>query len=261
MRHLIAVVVFWLISLAISADDRSGYWWYSDPVVREEIVEEEIPRRYATMQEMWLMHPDELEPIIKARLRDATGNATVENVTRWKEALSVSVRKSAMFAAVDSVVNLQRPDLHTADDFPTNVPGREAFVEARANVMDQALLNGQQDFALVMLSERSCAFCVPQRAILKHFQAEYQWPWREVDIKENPGAALKFAVSQTPTTILVYKGTGDWMPVSVGVVDLPTLKRNLYGMMRIMSGGNPGQFFSYDGEPGLDPMLGMPNAY
>jgi conjugal transfer pilus assembly protein TraF len=85
----------------------------------------------------------------------------------------------------------------------------------------------------------------------------FGWPIRKVNINENPAMATKFQVEITPTLILVQRESGDFMPLSSGVISMSDLKSRVYRSIRHMKGGaTPEQWFmhEYERDKGGDPL-------
>jgi len=95
----------------------------------------------------------------------------------------------------------------------------------RANEVESAISASRGDFALVYFHKPDCRFCGAQNGILKYFIDKYGWNIKAVDLYEDPGAAQRFNVITVPYILAVYRATGDYMPVTVGVASMNELEQ------------------------------------
>ncbi|MBI5327456.1 MAG: conjugal transfer protein TraF [Deltaproteobacteria bacterium] len=122
--------------------------------------------------------------------------------------------------------------------------------------MEQIIASSREDFALAYFIRPTCEFCQAQTGILKYFINKYGWDIKPVNIEEEPQAGYRFNITIVPTLLLVYKNTGDFMPISTGVTSVDMLEESLYRAIRYMRGETtPSQFLTrgYNLGSALDP--------
>ena len=141
-------------------DSKHGWWWYEkDPEKLEEEKKDEPPSTVKpkklpslkdySMKELWNMHPDEFEPLLKGFLKKAVQSPTEENVKEYYVVTDVARRKSLAFTNVAAFVWQKYPELSTAKDYPVAAPGRNAFVRQSLTEVETTIRNAQADFALL----------------------------------------------------------------------------------------------------------------
>jgi conjugal transfer pilus assembly protein TraF len=94
-------------------------------------------------------------------------------------------------------------------------------------------------------------FCRTQYAVLSVYSDRHGWPVKTIDIDKNPAAAARFNITTVPVTVVVKKGSDQWMPVAVGQEALTTIETNVYRAIRFLRGDtSPSQFLQMAHEDG-----------
>jgi conjugal transfer pilus assembly protein TraF len=235
-------------------DDRQhGWYWYENDELPEE-KEYKLP----DMETLWNMHPDEFSDLREEVTKMAVQNPTEENVLNYIMLVDISKKKSVAFSSVVALVGQKNPAYAgNESSYPNNAPGQRALREQREAEINQTIANSIDDFAIIMFTADGCGFCDSQSDILEYFNNMFGWPIRKVNINENPAMATKFQVEITPTLILVQRESGDFMPLSSGVISMSDLKSRVYRSIRHMKGGaTPEQWFmhEYERDKGGDPL-------
>jgi len=246
-----------------------GWYWYEEPV-RQPEKEEPLPEEEKkepdstlvtvagrTYEELWNMYPDDFQNLMNRTLKLAVQHPTEENVARYLVMQDIARRKSMAFASVVGYVGQKYPQFSNADTHPVISPGRHALARLVHSEITQVIEEASEDFALIMFTRRGCRFCDVQAEILRFFISSFNWKVRTVDIAERPDLALRFGIEQTPTIILVHRGSRDYMPISVGVVSLGEMNERIYRAIRLMRGEtSPQQWYLHDFEKstGNDPL-------
>lgn len=235
-------------------DDRQGGWyWYEKEEIPEK-KEDTLPN----MEVLWNMHPDEFSDLREQVTKKAVQNPTEENVLNYLMMVDISKKKSVAFSSVVALVGQKNPAFAgNESSSPNNAPGQRAMREQRESEINQTIANNIDGFAIIMFTADGCGFCDSQSDILEYFNNMFGWPIRKVNINENPAMATKFQVEMTPTLILVQRESGDFMPLSSGVISMSDLKLRLYRSIRHMQGGaTPEQWFmhEYERNKGGDPL-------
>jgi len=241
-------------------DDRQhGWYWYENDELPEE-KENELPE----MDVLWNMHPDELSAVVQAVTKKAVQDPSEENVLNYLKMMDIARRKSVAFSSVVAFVGQKNPQYASNENaYPTTAPGQRALQEQRETDINQTILNNMDDFAIIMFTSEGCGFCDSQSGILEYFNNMFAWQVREIDINENPAMAERFQIEITPSLIIVHRETGDFIPLSAGVVSMNDLKSRVYRSIRYLKGGaDPEQWLmhEYERNRGGDPLEHI-NAY
>jgi conjugal transfer pilus assembly protein TraF len=174
-----------------------------------------------------------------------------QHVTWYYYLQDFARRRARAFMNVTDVVMLENPSLNLNTVYSESPPGQEARRAEYERSISDRLDEERQSAGLVFLVRKGCPYCEAQRTELKYFQQRHGWEIKEVDIGENPQAGARFGVEYTPTTIVVFRGTDQWMPVSVGVDTVPTIEEGLYKALRLMHGETtPEQYDLHEYEDG-----------
>ena len=239
-------------------DRKQGWYWYEKELnPQKKKVEKKYRKRRLpklsdfTMKELWDMYPDDFQKLLNTFMKKAVQDPTEQNVLEYLTLQDIARRKSLAYASVVSYVEQKHPELSNKTVYPITAPGQAAVVKMRAQEEEQTLLNARDEFALIMFSREGCEFCTAQKSILAYFVEKYGWPVRTIDIDRNPNMAARFNITMTPTIIIVEKRSGNYMPVSVGVVSMSELSLRLYRTIRYMKGKiTPEQWFMHEYERG-----------
>ncbi|MBI3755298.1 MAG: conjugal transfer protein TraF [Deltaproteobacteria bacterium] len=235
----------------------SGWYWYEDTKEegKEEKKTEQQPQP-ATKPDPWEMTTDELKKLIDDTKKNAVANPTPENVLEYIEAQDVARKKASAFAASYMLMMQTHPEYSTAPYYPITTPGRDALYKIKNDELAEVIGSAREDFALIYFMRPTCEYCQAQTGILKYFINKYGWDIKPVNIEEEPQAAYRFNVTTVPHLLLIYKKTGDFMPVATGVISLDGLENTLSRTIRYMRGEiKPSQFLTPDYNLGgaLDP--------
>lgn len=241
--------------------NKQGYWWKCEPETadEEEIIVDESFRPLGPPPDeetLLAMHPEQVEVLIEDYRENAVWQSTPETVTWYYQLQDFARRRAKAFTAITEMVMLRNPDLNMQTQYPTNNTGMAVRNEQRAASINGRLAQERDKAALVLLKRETCPYCVPARAALRHFQSRHGWRFTEIDLDENPQAVARFGTNHTPTTVVIFRGTDEWMPVAVGVESVPRIEESVYRAIRLMRGEtSPEQFILQDYQHGtaLDP--------
>ncbi len=222
-----------------SMPEKQGYWWKAEPPPQKsETPEFEYQPLAAPPDEKTLLalHPKQVEELIEAYRQNAVWQGTTETVRWYYQLQDFGRRRARAFMNVTEVVMLQNPELNMQTVYPTNPVGQQARVAQRSASMAERLAAESGRAALVLLSRQSCPYCDEQRKILNYFHAKHGWDIREIDIDAQPELAKRFAASYTPTTVVLFRDSPQWAPVSVGVETLERVEEGVYRALRLVRG-------------------------
>lgn len=247
------------------SDQKRGWWWYEKEPVKPEKAEEKEESRIRigidldnyTDQDLWNMYPDDFQKLLKIVLKQAVQEPSVKNVKDYLTMQDISKRKSMVFANVVGYVGQMNPDFSVNEVYPATAPGKRALTAMQLDEKNNIIRESRSRYALIMFSQAECRFCQSQSEILAYFEDYFDWPVRNIDTNRQPNIATRFNVEKVPQIIIVSKETGDYMPVSVGVISMNELKDRIYRSIRMMEGKiNPEQWYIHDFEKNtsMDPL-------
>jgi len=230
-------------------DMKKGWYWYE--VEKKTENEKEKPaeelQKPAEFPDPWDMPVEKFSKFIDGIRNTAIQNPTVENVKKYVELQDIARKKAVAFANVYALVMQMHPEFSTVSSNPIANPGMDALSSIKNEEVESVIYNARADFALVYFFRQDCRFCIVQDRILKYFIDKYAWEIKSVDILEEPEPAQRFNVATVPYLLAVYRETGKYMPVVVGVVSLKELEQNLYRAVRYLKGEvKPSQYTIYD---------------
>lgn len=230
--------------------ERRGYWWKKDEAVEEAADPQELPAP-PPEAELLKLHPKEVAKLIEDYRDYALWRMTPEHVTWYYTLQDFARRRSRAFMNVSDLVMLQNPVLNMNTVYPESPPGQDARLQ-QFNASISSRLDGERERAgLVLLSRKGCAYCDAQRTALRYFQQRHGWEVKEIDIEDFPEIGTRFGVDYTPTTVVVFRGSDQWMPVSVGVDTVPEIEEGLYKALRLIHGETtPEQFDLHEYQDG-----------
>ena len=80
---------------------------------------------------------------------------------------------------------------------------------------------------------------------------KYHWQVKRIDINENPQLEQRFGITITPSLLLIYKGSQDYIPVSSGVASMAEIEEKIYRGMRLLNGEiTPEEYSLYEFQRG-----------
>ncbi|MDO3380373.1 conjugal transfer protein TraF [Geoalkalibacter halelectricus] len=262
-------ILFFCSSLPVQAavgfygkETQRGWWWYEDPPPADDEVENkesqigELPAAPAplarlTPEQLWDLHPDQLQYYSNEMEKLAVQSPTQDNMRHYYEVQDVIRRKAAAFSSAAEYTWRTNPELSVAKDMPVATPGRNAVTRVRQQEREQTIAAARNDFALLYFRSDQCAFCFEQDNILSFFVDRHGWTVRPINLDQQPHMAARFGISTTPTLLLIYRMSEDYLPVSVGVSSVSEIETNLYQGIRLLRGETgPEDFNMYDYQRG-----------
>jgi conjugal transfer pilus assembly protein TraF len=275
-------------------DGKRGWWWYEEPmkkeeeekrvearkeVKREEAKKEEEKRKEVkkeerakgegikplteySYEELLRMPVDEFRRVYEYYKELAVSNPTEENLYYFYNILDVARKKALLFTMQAMYVWQKYPELaEVVRDVPIVFPGLHAKHEEIAREVEGYLYGRRGEYGLVVFVSDRCPYCRAQLGILRIFVEQYGWDVKVVNVDYDRRAVVVFGIETVPTIILVSRQTGEWFPLSVGVVSLYELKDRIYLAIRWIEGDlQPGRWGLYKFQEGtsLDPFKPSP---
>lgn len=242
----LAGIVSWVIPAGgaercTEGSEKQGYWWYCDPPAPPD--EEQRLGPPPGEKVLRKMLPKDVEKLLHDYRENALRHATEETVFWYYQLQDFARRRSVEFANLTAVVLLKHPELNMQTQYPVNPPGMAVRNKQRSSSIESRLAAERDRAALVLLSRATCPYCEAQRAALRHFQGRHGWQVLEIDLDRQPDMVARFGTDFTPTTLVIFRGTDQWMPVAVGVESLPRIEESVYRALRLILGEtSPGQF-------------------
>ena len=216
--------------------EKRGYWWKKDePPSDDAAVQAPLPPP-PSEEQLLKLHPKEVAKLIDDYRDNALWSMKPEHVTWYYRLQDFARRRARAFMNVTDYVMLQNPGLNMNTVYSDSPPGQEARRAEYEKSIGDRLDEEKGSAGLLLLVRRGCPYCEAQRTELKYFQQRHGWDIKEVDIGDNPQVGAQFGVDYTPTTLVVFRNSDQWMPVSVGVDTVPTIEEGLYKALRLMHG-------------------------
>lgn len=247
-------------------DVKQGWWWYRDPpeeMKKEEQKPEPKTRRIPSMKDysrerLWKMHPDDFQELLMDFQKKAVMQLTEESVAEYLEMQEIASKRSLAYANVAAYVQQKIPRLGVPE-YSLATPGMVASTRTRNDEMERRIHAAKNDYALLYFHSPECEFCRAQDGILRYFREKYGWEIRAYEITSSLAARLN--VTMAPSTILIYRNSRDYLPVSAGVMSLAEIEQRLYRGIRILAGENtPRNFSLYEFQKGGSFDVDMPLA-
>jgi len=254
----------------------TGWWWYKEEKKKKKknkIIEEkkeklskeeewkpEKPLEKYTYEELLRMPVKKFRKLLEYYRDLAVSNPTEKNVYHYYNLIDVARKKSLLFMAQTMHVMRKYPSLYVGKDVPVVNPGIKEEFNLKRQEEKEYLKKVGEEFGLVLFVKPGCPYCEIQEKILRYFISR-GIPVKVVNIAEHPEAVARFAVEEVPTIILVYRETGNYLPVAVGVTSISELERQIATAAGYLKGEKEiGSSWLYDFQKGstLDPYTPPP---
>jgi len=230
-------------------DVKKGWYWYK--VEREKPKDKKKETDKVPRINPWTVPAKEFKKMLNDSLETAVTEPTVDNVMRYVELKDIARKKALAFTNVYQLVVQANPQYNTASQNPTITPGIHALTVMRRQEVSACVNEAADDFAMIYFYKPDCRFCAVQSKILAFFMDSRPWMVKKVNVYEYPDAALRFNVTTVPYILLVSRESGEYMPVSVGIVSLDDLENRLCRSVKFMRHEiSPEQFSLYDFQKG-----------
>jgi len=238
-------------------DVKQGWWWYRDPPKEEKGKDEPKPekrlRRLPSMRDytrgqLWRMHPDDFQELLMDFQKKAVMQLSEESVAEYLEMQEIASKRSLAYANVAAYVQQKNPQLGVPE-YSLATPGMAATTRVRASEIEKRIRAAKNDYALLYFYSPQCEFCRAQNGILGYFQEKYGWEIRGYEITSSLAARLNVTIA--PSTVLIYRNSRDYFPVSAGVMSLSEIEQRLYrGIMSLAGENSPENFSLYEFQRG-----------
>lgn len=231
-----------------------GYWWYQPrprPAADEPASEPDELAKPAIppMAELARLSPAKIRKLIEAQRDYAATVLSVEAVADFWKLEDFARRKARAFAGVTQIAMLAHPELNSKTANPMVGDARDRMMAQKDALRRQYLRAHGSEFALVMFSRASCAYCRVQWPILQRFQEETGWQVSAMDLDQRTDLATRFGVEITPTTMVIRRNSSQRMVIANGVEAYPNLVQTAYNAVRLLSSDiRPEQFLTGAGE-------------
>jgi conjugal transfer pilus assembly protein TraF len=194
-----------------------------------------------TREELWKMHPDDFQELLMEFQKKAVMQLSEESVTEYLIMQDIASKRSLAYANVAAYVQQKNPEL-TVPEYSQATPGMVASTRMRNSEIEGRIRAAKDDYALLYFFSPDCEFCRAQDAILKYFQEKYGWEIRSYEV--TGALAGRLNVTIAPSTVLIYRNSRDYFPVSAGVMSLAEIEVRLYRGIMALSGENTPRNFS-----------------
>lgn len=255
------------IDYEVPTQDR-GYWNYELKPIKEDKNKDKNKTRapipntpppppvLPTTKILMQMHPKQIQVLVKRWRGHAIHTLKPSDVSEALRVQDVARKKAASYAAVVGLINQTNPNLTLSDEIPITSAARQVKFNQRKSNMDAYLLAHNRQYGLLYFTADSCEFCRLQDSVLSRFLDTFGYHTKRIDFNKNPVMAQRFNIKQTPSILLIARGSKKWIPISFGVASLPQMKERIYrGIRFVKKEINPTQFFTneIDIGTGLDP--------
>ena len=252
------VFILWGPTWAVSQesdyyrDMKKGWWWYQDPPKeagkekKKEPEQEKKTRRIPSMkdysqEQLWKMHPDDFQELLMDFQKKAVMQLSEDSVNEYLIMQDIASKRSLAYANVAAYVQQKNPELGVPE-YSLATPGMVASTRMQNDEVERRIRAAKDDYALLYFYSPECEFCRAQDGILKYFQEKYGWEIRAYEMTSSLASRLNVTIA--PSTVLIYRNSRDYIPVSAGVMSLSDIERRLYRGIRALSGENTPQNFS-----------------
>ena len=137
----------------------------------------------------------------------------------------IASKRSLAYANVAAYVRQKNPQLGVPE-YSLATPGMVASTRTRNGEMERRIHTAKNDYALLYFYSPECEFCRAQDGILRYLQEKYDWEIRAYEMTS--GLASRLNVTVAPSTVLIYRNSRDYIPVSAGVMSLTDIEQRLY---------------------------------
>jgi conjugal transfer pilus assembly protein TraF len=166
---------------------------------------------------------------------------TEESVNEYLIMQDIASKRSLAYANVAAYVQQKNPGL-AVSEYSLATPGKAASTRMQNGEIEGRIRAAKDDYALLYFYSPECEFCRAQDGILRYFQEKYGWEIRAYEMTSSLASRLNVTIA--PSTVLIYRNSRDYIPVSAGVMSLSDIERRLYRGIRALSGENTPQNFS-----------------
>ena len=263
---------------------KKGWWWYEDPVKeqpekeekpkakieeqskqeerKEEKQEEPVKPLYEyTYEELLRMPVEKFKKIYEHYENLAVSNPTEENVYYYYNILDIARKKSLLFTMQSMYVWQKYPELSTARDVPVIPPGIYKKTEAMESEIMSYVRSKKDNYGLILFASTKCPYCSIQLNILNRFVRDYGWDLKVIYLDYDKKAAEVFGIETVPSIILVHRDSGEWFPVSSGVVSIQEIQERILVSVRQIEGDiQPEKWglYKFQENTSLDPLQPSP---
>ncbi|MBP7796968.1 MAG: conjugal transfer protein TraF [Elusimicrobiales bacterium] len=244
-------------------DTKRGWYWYEQAIKEKpekpqtvETKEKEEKRvlpnlKDYTVEQLWNMHPDDFSKLLDMFYKKAVMKPSEETMYEYMVMQDIARRKAVAVANVQMAMVQKYPEFSVGSGYPITAPGINAQTRLTQKEIKSKLHNSRNDYGLIYFYSETCEYCKEQKKILKFFIDEYKWEIKEIEINKERHIASKFNVEMVPYTILVYRKSLDFFPVSAGVISLAEIEEKVYRGIRLLSGETTMEDYSiYDFQKG-----------
>lgn len=123
-------------------------------------------------------------------------------------------------------------------------------------------VKGKRDnYGLIMFADTKCPYCETQLNILNRFVKDYGWDYKIIYVDKDRKAAEVFGIETVPAIILVHRESGDWFPLSSGVVSSQEIQERILVSIRKIEGDTQPEkwgLYKFQENTSLDPLQPSP---
>jgi conjugal transfer pilus assembly protein TraF len=203
------------------------------------------------MAQLATYSPTRIHKLIEAQRDYAATVLTVDAVADFWRLEDFARRKARAFAGITQLAMLEHPELNSKSANPMVGDARDQLLATKDGTRRLYLRAHANEFALVMFSRTSCAYCRVEWPIVQRFRDEMGWQVTLMDLDQRPDLRQRFGVEVTPTTMIIRRSSAQRLVIAAGVEAYPNLAQMAYQAVRLLTGDiRPEQFMTGAGEEG-----------
>lgn len=179
------------------------------------------------------LDPQEIAKLEEESRKIAMMRPTPENVSEYRKLLKFIENKARAFALAGYVEYKSTP---LAYQPPQYFQVRLIKHEEREKRWKEIFQKYKDRAGLVVLVQKDCPYCKAFKDVLKLFQKETAWQYREVEVSQNPSLAMNLGTSTVPDVFLVLSKDGQnmWQRIGSGFMPLAELKASvIFGLYNL----------------------------
>lgn len=259
MKALVYTLLFILPSFAFALEDdqwfqrqAEGWFWYIDPPVEEEVVEETPTAQPIPIEIPAVFNPKAELEAFQEKLENAQALAimrpTRENVITYLYLQKEAMDRSQVFSETWQHVVWTTPELDHTLVRPTSPKAVNAYYDTQNENRKVKLQQLAKTQGLFYFFRESCPYCKQFSPILKSFATRHGFHVTAIsmdggptpgfaDFRRDNGTATRLGVQTVPAVYLVEPRSRSIQPVSFGLLGPTELEERIFSLMTDSAGG------------------------
>lgn len=161
---------------------------------------------------------------------------TLENFDTYAKMRAVMFKRSQEFMNVSILWGQLNPVDSSENWFPSSSYGQQVYQAVSADIKTKYIRDNSEYYGLIYFYRDDCPYCQKQRPLIKYFEDENHWKIKKINTTAIPEAMMRFNIQSVPSIILVERKTGNWMPVSNGLITYDDIQDRVYRTIKYLKG-------------------------